>query len=422
MGQIGATPCSAGVARLLKKKRKDENVHNKLSTDGSQDAMSLKAGLSKFRARGEELVLSTCSRRDLILWNAAADFVEAFLGGIFQHLPDSRKEVSVSCEEAAQNADALSITIRLNALLVAEFVTRTRFPHEIHLAEVVSFTVERPRKDAPGLTLVCRGVTVPPLEEVVVLRDKLEKECGCFESLSLDEVFDWWCRNKDVLCPLHESKLNRIYESIMGRFSVRSVAPKNTMKEYIRSLLCATTATVEQYHFFHGDSKVKVRMSGTRSNPPDPVARKQMLIASRYASEALKTNRALGEVFARSLTNMGALFYGESIKQPLADANAIKKLFSAASWWGPGKSGWQRFDKTWLCTDRTDSLGRVTQEQGRLIWHLQGESAPVKTYSAVDFPEKRSALACCKRRACCKRQDESSVASMLSTNSFQECN
>merc|ERR1712137_372299 len=183
----------------------------------------------------------------------------------------------------------------------------TRFPHEIHLADVVSFIVKRPLQNENKITLICKGVTIPPLEEVVMLRDKLEKECNFLEHLSLDDVFDWWCRNRDVLCPLHESKLNRIYESIMGRFAVKSVVPKNTMKEYIRGLLCATSATVEEFYFFHGDSKVKVRMSGKRPDPPDPAARKRMEIATKYASEALRANRAVGEHFARSLTNMGAL-------------------------------------------------------------------------------------------------------------------
>merc|ERR1712130_676878 len=113
--------------------------------------------------------------------NSAADFVEAFLGGILQHLPDLKTDVSVDFDEAARHA--LSITVRWNALLVAEFVTRTRFPHEVHLADVVSFIVKRPLQNENALTLICKGVTIPPLEEVVTLRDKLEKECNFLEHL-----------------------------------------------------------------------------------------------------------------------------------------------------------------------------------------------------------------------------------------------
>merc|ERR1712059_198425 len=53
-----------------------------------------------------------------------------------------------------------------------------------------------------------------------------------------------------------------------------------------------------------------------------------------------------------------------------ANAAKITKLFSAAQWWGPGQEGWQRWDDTWLLTDKRDVFGRVVAEQGRIVWSL----------------------------------------------------
>merc|ERR1712216_266439 len=55
---------------------------------------------------------------------------------------------------------------------------------------------------------------------------------------------------------------------------------------------------------------------------------------------------------------------------PGASAEKVKKLFSAAEWWGPGETGWTQCDDTWLCTDQKDFFGRVLKAQGRMIWRL----------------------------------------------------
>jgi len=63
---------------------------------------------------------------------------------------------------------------------------------------------------------------------------------------------------------------------------------------------------------------------------------------------------------------------GAGVGQPGACPRVLAKLFTAAKWTGPADDGsWHSYDETWNCTDRKDIIGRVTEENGRLIWHLQ---------------------------------------------------
>lgn len=77
----------------------------------------------------------------------------------------------------------------------------------------------------------------------------------------------------------------------------------------------------------------------------------------------------LGEYFMTSSMNWLALFNSHLIGQSGADAARIIKLLSAAKRWGPGPDGWHQNDETWTCVDQKNLLGKITLEQGRVIWH-----------------------------------------------------
>merc|ERR1712107_458057 len=66
-------------------------------------------------------------------------------------------------------------------------------------------------------------------------------------------------------------------------------------------------------------------------------------------------------------------FCDPAIGREGARPEQIRKLMSAASWWGPGPSGWQKVDYTWLLIDKKDMCGNIMQEQGRLIWRVGRE-------------------------------------------------
>jgi hypothetical protein len=84
--------------------------------------------------------------------------------------------------------------------------------------------------------------------------------------------------------------------------------------------------------------------------------------------DMLMNQRQSGERFARSAINFAALLYGREWGCKAADPDAVAKLLSAAKWWGPGTSGWQQWDETYLCTDERNFFGVLVAEQGRLLW------------------------------------------------------
>jgi pimeloyl-ACP methyl ester carboxylesterase len=85
-------------------------------------------------------------------------------------------------------------------------------------------------------------------------------------------------------------------------------------------------------------------------------------------------NRHGGDRFVVSATNFGKMRYDKLLGLTGANVAMIVKLFSAVDWWGPGEDGWQKWDNTWLCTDKKDAFGRIIVEQGRILWRLGAES------------------------------------------------
>merc|ERR1711920_281503 len=120
----------------------------------------------------------------------------------------------------------------------------------------------------------------------------------------------------------------------------------------------------------------------------DPLARENLII-----------NRGKGEFFARSVMNFTAMVYGADVGQPGAQAKVIAKIFTGASWWGAEHGGWQQLDETWLCRDRKNRLGIVTQETGRVLWRVAGDVKPSRVVSNQSkYVVTRRAWVCCSRR------------------------
>merc|ERR1712129_556042 len=96
--------------------------------------------------------------------------------------------------------------------------------------------------------------------------------------------------------------------------------------------------------------------------------------AVKVITQKMLQQRARAEKFAPSGINVGALVFGTEVGQPGACPRVLSKLLTAAKWYSHGNDGtWHDHDVTWNCTDRKDIFGRVTEENGRLIWRLQDE-------------------------------------------------
>lgn len=133
---------------------------------------------------------------------------------------------------------------------------------------------------------------------------------------------------------------------------------------------------------FRPDAKVGARVAARVSYASQDQDRVEEMI--KGGVKALYENRRAGEQFAASAINWCALLYCETATQPGAMVARVVTLLSAAKWWGPAETGWQQFDPTWNCTDRTNAIGQVVSKQGRLLWSsgCENSSSPTAQQSA----------------------------------------
>lgn len=347
-------------------------------------------------------------------WTVASDLVEAALSGVMRHLPQLRPKVEVRDLGARMHgfkadgfaSELVSISVDYGQPVIGEIATLSRCACEFRFNGIVRFALQCPVKNPDGtvsLTLRVHGFEAPALQETADLRRRLIMLLG-EGGFTKQAAFEWWMQNKDQEFPLENSKFHRLYESLFGQAGLKLLPKQIRVDAFWGYLHNPGTA-------FSSFSVLVDRCGNTTISaqqvPADTVQDAKLRDQCRtIAQDILRDNRVAADRFAASATNFCAMMYGHEVNQPNARASAIVKLFSAAQWWGPGTEGWQRYDQTWLCTDKRNRFGFVVEEQGRIFWQLEAErlkiqKKPVNVAYQSEWPLfcPRLNLLCCRRRA-----------------------
>lgn len=332
-------------------------------------------GVAAFREIGKEVLARAPA--DAALWAAACDLLDALLEGVDRQLPtvEVAVELTPHGDPGAAGGPALpSMTVNFSlAPLTGEFATRTRVACYIHLEDELVFM---PRFETlpqgRALTLQVQGLSSRPFDDAAHMRSCLKQELD--GKLSPATALEWWTRRKDEVCPLESSKTRWVVESLLGAPALSRVIPTRGKENLIWGLAHARCTRIEGFTFcFEG--KHGLRLSATRAAAGDDTERHLDACVFEAAAPSLERERSMAEVMAPAAINWTAMLFAHHVGQAGAQPRQIVKLMSGASRWSAGSSGWQRFDQTWVCEDKKDALGRVTEEQGRLVWRLPSAAA-----------------------------------------------
>lgn len=330
--------------------------------------LELGAALQDFRDQGAKVVGAGSGPTRAEQWRAACSLVDGLLSGVQAHLPTLKADVRLTTAEGEKTSVALTMRFA-KAPVVGDIATRSRVGYQLYLSEELTFSVREQHGDA--LVLHVCGLAFVPLKEVGELRERLKVVLG--KDFSPASTYAWWENHKEEFCPLKSSKLRWVIESILGLRSAQAVTPQKGKEKMLWGMMHTRTLVMEGFSFLE-QGKDGVRVTSL-ARPPSRPAEAEMettyaeLIAAMPAHEL-----SMGEYFMPSSMNWLRLNCSEGLRQPGADPAKIRKLFSAARVWGPGKDGWCQWDDTWLCVDCRDSFGRV-HEQGRTVWRLPDADA-----------------------------------------------
>ncbi|CAK9073229.1 unnamed protein product, partial [Durusdinium trenchii] len=343
----------------------------------------LEAALARFNEVGATSAQSTLKGGEA--WNHAFSIAAALLRGLYSHIP--RVVRSVEFAEGAdckphfsklptRGKDCLAtLCVKLSQKEVyGEIATRSRIGAYLRLHGEVIFAVLRPPRDlsvAP-LVLEVTGFDFTTLPESIKLRQHLKQVLGA--EYSRKSATAYYEKHKDELIPLKDSKLRRILASVFEMNSLMSVGiPDWAVGRALWGMLHIWSRAYESFEFWdEGRNGIRVTVACNTSTDPDDQECFQNNRDLFQFQMSTPGDRAFGERFFKSGYNIGFLSFGRMLGLPGANPQVIAKLFSAANTWGPGRSGWQSYDDTWLCTDRKDHLGNVVEEQGRTIWITPG--------------------------------------------------
>lgn len=254
----------------------------------------------------------------------------------------------------------------------------------MRLAEEVRFAL-RKADGAERVVLLVSGVCMARLPDLVDIQRAAFTELG--DKLDKYSLLQWWMQNKDVHAPVEQSKFRRVGESI---FSIRAfrALPNSVQAESFWGLFHASDSDLREFMFYFDDAR-EVRVLA-KIAPPKADEEHLWRENAAISRKTLQEQRETASTFASSAINVGAMLYASEVGQLGAKASIIIKLYSAADWWGEGSSGWQRWDKSWLCTDKKDMLGRIVKPQGRILW--RGELGSVTPSVQVNRGRKAGSV------------------------------
>lgn len=402
MGQTSCLPAAAFLGyRRLPAHTACTNGSSGSNSSNGRIVSALPDALEVFRARG----LKALTGPKEVLWGAACTLIEALLLGAMEHIRELQVESEVhegSVGEASE--EVLSMRVHLSpAPIYGEVATPSRFPHEIRLLSEMRFALQLPQSCTTHESVVLRvsGLHLAKLPGIEHIRERMKRALG--DAYGRDTAFAWWQKHKEEEFPLGSWKFRRIYESLFGTAPL----PVGLRKDFLWGFLQSYDCYIQAFIFSHGSGSSGIRIAAERA--PSRLAEdvEYEAIGAKFAREQLRQNRTSGEQFAASATHYAAMVYGPSMGQPAASAKLITKLFSAAEWWGPGTSGWQQCDQTWLCRDKKNFIGKIVVEQGRTIWRVEADGSPQTRPCSPASPQPpgppwfqrlRLMCACCKRR------------------------
>jgi len=314
--------------------------------------------------------------------DAACTLVERLLVGICDHLPEVRTQFEVKVSHldlnkpppvAEQEVVVLEVRFHTEKVLAGEIATRSRVTLCVQLKEQLRFALALPRCDTSEvqpLLLLADGLDLPVLPDCAQALKLMRAELGA--GMSPITAYEWWEQHRHARFPLRRSKFHRLVESLFEQKAIQMVGKAvraDTLWGYIH-----TSPIKVQAFLFRIDRRLKAGVSvSVRLRPAESereeADRKQV---KAIIQKMMKQQRSKAEKFAPSGINVGAMLTGVEAGQPGACPRVLAKLFTAAKWKGYGKgNSWHKFDQTWNCTDRKDLIGRVLEENGRLIWRLQ---------------------------------------------------
>mmetsp|Transcript_3951 Transcript_3951/g.11447 ORF Transcript_3951/g.11447 Transcript_3951/m.11447 type:complete len:441 (+) Transcript_3951:91-1413(+) len=323
---------------------------------------------------------------------AACHLVESILMGVHAHLPNAIVDVDLG---AGPPGALASISVAFaGGPLVGEIATRSRQPIELRLQQRVSFSIRRPEGIDFGrqpLLLEVSGLEQHVLPEIAELRRRLQVELvDVPDGWHPRNTGTWWLKRRETDFSLETSKLRRVCDSFTEVASLPAYFQGMAFWGYLH----VTSRRYEAFEFYVQGGEVSVTARTHLMCPGDEAISE---VGRALCRDLLTVYRPLAEHFAASTVNMGALFEGHALGQKGANPAKIAKLFSAARRWGPGEDGWHQLDETWLCVDKKDCLGRVVEEQGRMLWHApgaprvgDGRAAPERAPSAMCAPKHGS--------------------------------
>lgn len=368
-------------------------------TDGASEGYKSHSILAQAIAEYRALGIQTLSRTpvDAALWATACDFINALLEGVCRHIPSAE----MAFEMKALSGECLGFDTPLlrsfevsisPANVLGEFATKSRLPVHLRLAGQVRFS---PRfetlSQGRGLTLDVDGLTSQAYDDAVLMRTRIEQEFG--EDFTRSQAYQWWQKHKDALFPVQKSKLRRLVESLTGS-ALGSFVPPSAKATLIFANAQSRTRRIESF-MFRKEGSCGIRIIARQSAPCTDKEAKLDANCLMLALESWNLYAPLLERFATSSVNWTMMCFEFHHKGAVgADPQKIIKLFSGASSWGPGPSGWTQFDQTGLCEDKKGVLGNVISEQGRLLWHHpQGALSRLEACRAPLEPERSCAPA-----------------------------
>ncbi|CAL1148054.1 unnamed protein product [Cladocopium goreaui] len=362
----------ANVLPYAERPMTDEQATASTTSTASTASMSLKESLQSFRARALAMDPSLKEALpEVRKWHwkgsqvalTACDFVEGFLRGLEAHLPD----VQVATQIIENQPSSVTLQVQLLNSVQATIATRSRIVYDVLLKDEASFTLSHQKGDSDQqeVCLEINGLEFWPLEDSVQLRKTLRELLG--DDFTRTSVYQWWEEHKEEVCPLNSSKLRWVIESILGLRTVSAVTPPKGKEKMLWGFLHARRMVVERFTF--REDCDRVRVTATVEAPRTDEEIELQAEWDELIAEMPQHELKLGEYFMSSSMNWLALFNSHLIGQSGADAARIIKLLSAAKRWGPGPDGWHQNDETWTCVDQKNLLGKITLEQGRVIWH-----------------------------------------------------
>jgi hypothetical protein len=286
-----------------------------------------------------------------------------------------------------------------------EVATPSKVPYDVRLLPLLEFGLKLSATGTPK-TVVLRthGLELAALEEMAELQTEiagflgpLPRRRSAEDSLDpdvqayLEEALEWWIQHGTRQYPLRAHKFHRVYEALLQATFAGRLVPKEGLVAFFGSFLFCVRTPLEAMTFQpskRGGDKVFV----TATRAAQTLEEHELLatVMAVYMA-SLRSFAALAEKFAASALNVGKMLYGPRVKLEGGDSNLVIKLFTAATSWGCGTSGWKQFDQT----------ASITGDQGRLLWRPEDTSA-CTSCAAEDIPQQkkpRKSSGCpCRRR------------------------